>query len=82
MTKQTIKRLGLVGAFLITFGMSIYADAAQYFLCASKDVKTCTQELTKGQSITEKAKNPKAVILKTEFQKFDLDKGTLKADKD
>lgn len=82
MTKQTKKQLGLIAAFIITFAMSLYADAAQYFLCTTKDVKTCTQELTKGQSITEKAKNPKSIILKTEFQKFDLDKGTLKADKD
>ena len=75
------KTLSLIVAAAITLVFS-FAKASTYLKCASKDIKTCTQELTKGESIVEKVKNPKTVIVKVDFVKFDLDKGTIKVDKD
>jgi len=80
--KQVSKRtLSILVATIITLVFS-FAKATTYLKCASKDIKTCTQELTKGESIVEKVKNPKTVIVKVDFVEFDLDKGTIKVDKD
>lgn len=51
-----------------------------FIQCQSRDVKTCTKEVTKGEAIVALAKDPKAVFVKVDFVKLDTDKGTLKND--
>lgn len=58
------------------------ANAATYLECKSKDIKTCSKEVSKGEVIMAKVKNPKSVFIKIDFMKFDTDKGTLKVDKE
>lgn len=56
------------------------ANASTYLECSSADIKTCSQEITKGEAIVKLAKDPKAKIIKIDFVKLNLDKGTLKND--
>lgn len=80
MTKQTKKQLGLIAAFIITFAMSLYADAAQYLECASKDIKTCTKEVSKGAALKGILLDNGKKYLKVEFQTVNEKKGTLVKD--
>ena len=74
------KRIAMVTFFGI-MGFFKLANATVYLECSSLELKSCTKELTKGESITLLATNPKAKVVKIDYVKFDTDKGTLKVDK-
>lgn len=78
---KDVPRLAQVAIYLVlcTF-LSCVGKAATYLECKSKDIKTCSQEITKGEAIVKLAKDPKAYVIKIDFVKLNLDKGTLKND--
>lgn len=65
---------------VLTLSMLSKSFASTFIECKSRDVKTCTKEVTKGDAIVALAKNPQAVFVKVDFVKLDTDKGTLKND--
>ena len=54
------------------------AHASTFLKCSSRDIKTCTMEVTKGEAIVMQAKDPSVIIVKLDFVKLDLEKGTLR----
>ena len=58
------------------------ASATTFMECSSKDIKTCTKEVTKGEMLRGLfVKNGKKYI-KIDYQKLNEDKGTAVNDKD
>lgn len=80
--KTKITTTQVIVYLLVSFAFAYYSKASTYLKCSSKDLKTCTIELSKGEVIIEKVKDPKTVIVKIDYVKFDSDKGTVKVDKD
>ena len=62
--------------------ISCAGKASTYLECASKDIKTCTKEVTKGEAIIALAKDNTKKFIKIDFVKLDQDKGTLKVNKE
>lgn len=58
------------------------SKAATYLECNSKDIKSCTKEVTKGEAIKGILLNNGKKYLKAEFQTVNERKGTLVNDKD
>lgn len=69
----------LVAAALTLF-FAIAGRSATYLECNSKDIKTCTKEVTKGEAIKGILLNNGKKYLKAEFQTVNEKKGTLVKD--
>lgn len=81
MKKVKVTKVTMMIYLAITMMIYAKARATTYLLCKSADIKTCSQEFSKGEVVIELAKNPKSKIVKIDFVKLDADKGTLKVDK-
>lgn len=80
-TKKTVDNWIQVGVYLtLSTFISCAGKASTFLECESRDIKTCKNEITKGEAIVKLAKNPKAAIIKIDFVNLNLDKGTLKND--
>ena len=62
--------------------LSCASKASTYMECASKDIKTCAKEVTKGDVVTGLATKNGKKYIKIDYVKFDTEKGTIKNDKD
>lgn len=82
MSRSLYRKLGKTTSLTIygaiVMFMSCAGKASTYLECSSADLKTCTNEITKGEAIVKLAKDPKAKVIKIDFVKLNLDKGTLK----
>lgn len=78
--KRVNKTLSLVVYGVFCVFLSCAGKASTFLECDSRDIKTCKNEITKGEAIVKLAKNPKAAIIKIDFVSLNLDKGTLKND--
>jgi len=67
-------------AILLTLSMALSSQAATYLECNSKDIKTCTKEVTKGDAIKGILLNNGKKYVKVEFQTVNEKKGTLVKD--
>lgn len=74
--------LTAIGYILVCTFLSCASKAATYLECTSKDIKSCSKEVTKGEAIITLAKDKTKRFVKIDFVKLDLDKGTLKVDKE
>lgn len=78
--KHWLQVIGYIGICAM-FSCIRQARAATYLECTSKDIKSCTNEVTKGDVIVALAKGSKAKFIKIDFVMFDTKKGTLKVEK-
>ena len=62
--------------------ISCAGKASTFLECASKDIKTCTKEVSKGEVVKGLATKNGKKYIKLDFQIFNDEKGTLKNDKD
>lgn len=74
--------LTAIGYILVCTFLSCASKAATYLECTSKDIKTCSKEVTKGEAIIALAKDNTKKFIKIDFVKLDTDKGTLKVNKE
>ena len=81
---RLFNKLGKGLSLTIYIGLVLFVScagkAATYLECTSRDIKTCSKEITKGEAIIKLAKEPNTNIIKIDFVKLNLDKGTLKND--
>lgn len=68
-------QITIYGAF-VTF-LSCAGKAATYMECTSKDIKTCTKEVTKGAALKGLMLQNGKKYIKIEFQTVNDKKGTL-----
>ncbi len=61
--------------FALLAMLGVIAKAATYQHCEDRSLKKCS-EVTKGEAITIKARDDKAIIIKVDFQQY-TKKGTL-----
>ena len=76
---MTKRQIGIISAFIITFILG-FAKAATYLECTSKDIKTCTKEVSKGQALKGILLENGKRYVKLEFQTVNEKKGTLVKD--
>jgi len=83
MDKAVVKWIKVIGYLTVCTAFSCIrqARAATYLECTSKDIKSCTNEVTKGDVIVSLAKGSKSKFIKIDFVMFDTKKGTLKVEK-
>lgn len=74
---KLIKNLAVSTVAFISIGI---ANAATYLECSSKDIKTCTKEVSKGDAIKGIMLNNGKKYVKLEFQTVNEKKGTLVKD--
>lgn len=74
---KLIKNLAVSTVAFISIGI---ANAATYLECSSKDIKTCTKEVSKGAAIKGILTNDGKHYVKVEFQTVNEKKGTLVKD--
>jgi len=67
-------------AILLTLTMALSSQAATYLECSSKDIKTCTKVVSKGDAIKGILLNNGKKYIKLEFQTVNEKKGTLVKD--
>lgn len=65
---------------LLVLTMALSSQAATYLECSSKDIKTCTKEVSKGDAIKGLILNNGKKYVKVEFQTVNEKKGTLVKD--
>lgn len=74
--------LTAIGYIVVCTFLSCVSKASTYLECASKDIKSCSKEVTKGEAIIALAKDNTKKFIKIDFVKLDTDKGTLKVNKE
>lgn len=78
---MTKRQIGIISAFIITFILG-FAKAATYLECTSKDIKTCTKEVSKGAMMKGLFLNDGKKYVKLTFQTLNEKKGTAVEDKE
>ena len=69
-------------AILLTLTMALSSQAATYLECSSKDIKSCTKEVSKGEMLKGLFLNNGKKYVKLTFQTLNEKKGTAVEDKE